>query len=157
MQTRPCFFKENIWQIALTAGVGFKSRFCNLCQFLKPSSLLYLVCKHSIKIIFIICEKIFSEIHIQDTKEEHVFVYQSESYTMSKDILLFFSCQEISDSSRPHGSQHARAPLSSTISQSLPKPKHTVLMTLSNHLIHPLFLLIFPNIRVFYNESFLLI
>lgn len=66
--------KENIWQIALRVGVGFKSRFCNLCQLLKPSPLLYLVCKHSVKIIFIICEKILSEIHIQDTKEEHVFV-----------------------------------------------------------------------------------
>ena len=86
------------------------------------------------------------------------------------------SVEVVSDSLRPHGLQHTRlcpspiprvwyptsiesASLSITNSQSLPKPMSIVLVMLFNHLILccPLLLLpsIFPNIRVFTNESVL--
>ena len=57
----------------------------------------------------------------------------------------------------PTGLQHAQAPLSSTISQSLHKLMSIELVMLSNHLIlcHLFILLpsVFPKIRVFSNES----
>ena len=71
-----------------------------------------------------------------------------------------FSHSVVSDSLWPHGLQHARPPCPS------PAPTRSLLMTIelvmpSNHLIlcHPLLLLpsIFPNIRVFSNESAFLI
>ena len=65
----------------------------------------------------------------------------------------------MSDSSRPHGLQHARPPCPSPNSQSLLKLMSTESVMPSNHLIlcRPLLLLpsIFPNIRVFSNESVL--
>ena len=72
---------------------------------------------------------------------------------------LFFSVQFshsiMSDSLRPHGLQHARLPCLSP-SRSLLKLISIKLVMPSNHLIlcHPLLLpSIFPNIRVFSNES----
>ena len=66
----------------------------------------------------------------------------------------------MSNSLRPHELQHAR-PLSITNSWSLPKLMSTESVMPSNHLIlcHPLLLLpsIFPNIRIFSNESALCI
>ena len=68
-----------------------------------------------------------------------------------------FSHSVMSDSLRLHGLQHARPPLSFSISQSLLKLIYIELVMPSNHLIlcHPLLLLpsIFPSIRVFSNES----
>ena len=62
----------------------------------------------------------------------------------------------MSDSLQPHALQHARLPMSITISWSLLKLMSTELITLSNHLIlcHLLLLLpsIFPRIRVFSND-----
>ena len=63
----------------------------------------------------------------------------------------------MSNSLRPHESQHTRASLSITNSRSPPKPMSIESMMPSNYLIlcHPLLLLpsIFPSIRVFSNES----
>ena len=63
----------------------------------------------------------------------------------------------MSNSLWPHESHHARPPCSSPTPGSLPKPKSIELVMPSSHLIlcHPLLLLpsIFPNIRVFSNES----
>ena len=79
-------------------------------------------------------------------------------------ILLFnmlsqFSHSVVSDALRPHELQHAR-PLSITNSQSLLKLMSIELVMPSNHLILccPLLLLppILPSIRVFSNESTLL-
>ena len=71
-------------------------------------------------------------------------------------VLLQFSHSVMSDSLSPHGLQHTRLP-SFSISWSLLKLMSIELMMLSNHLIlcRPLFLLplVFPNIRVFSNES----
>ena len=69
-----------------------------------------------------------------------------------------FSRSVVSDSLRPHESQHARPSLSFTSSQSLLKPMLFIKSVIpSNHLIlcHPLLLLpsVFPSIRVFSNES----
>ena len=69
---------------------------------------------------------------------------------------VHFSCSVVSDSLRPHEPQHARppCPLSTT---SLPKLMSIESVMPSDHLIlcHPLLFLpsIFPNIRVFSNES----
>ena len=68
-------------------------------------------------------------------------------------MLLLFSCSVMSDSSRPHGLQHAsQASLSFTIFRSLFKLTFIELVMPSNHLTlcHPLLLLpsIFPSIRV---------
>ena len=67
-----------------------------------------------------------------------------------------FSRSVMSDSSQPHGPQHARPPCPSP-SQSLPKLMSTESVMPSNHLIlcHPLLLPppIFPSIRVFSNKS----
>ena len=70
--------------------------------------------------------------------------------------LLLFSHQVISDSATPETAAR-QASLTLTISWSLPKFKYIELVMPSNHLIlcHSLFLMpsIFPNIRVFFNES----
>ena len=71
-------------------------------------------------------------------------------------LLLLFTCPVLSDSFRPHGLQHAKASLSLTISQSLPKFMFIALVIPCSHLIlwHPLLLpSIFPSIRDFFNES----
>ena len=77
-------------------------------------------------------------------------------------ISVQFSHSVVSDSLWPHRLQHTRqASLSSTNSQSLLKLMFIELVMPSNHLIlcHPLLLppSIFPSIRVFSNESALLI
>ena len=68
-----------------------------------------------------------------------------------------FSRSVVSNSSWPHGLQHARPPLSITSSQRLLKLTSIELVMPSNHLIlhRPLLLLppIPPSIRVFSNES----
>ena len=70
-----------------------------------------------------------------------------------------FSCSVVSDSFRPH--EPSQASLSITNSWSPPKPMSIELVMPSNRLIlcRPLLLLlsIFPNIRVFSNESALCI
>ena len=70
---------------------------------------------------------------------------------------LQFSCSVMSNSSGPHGLQHARPPPSITNSWSSPKFMSIESVMPSNHLIlcRPLLLLpsIFPSIRVFSNES----
>ena len=70
-----------------------------------------------------------------------------------------FSHSVVSNSLWPHGLQHARLPWSITNSQSLLKLMSTEPVIPSNHLVlcRPLLLLpsIFPNIRVFSNESIL--
>ena len=75
---------------------------------------------------------------------------------MTKGSLLLFSCQVVSDSSRPHGWQHARIPCPLPSPWVCPKFICWTVMP-SNHLILccPLLLLpsIFPSIRVFSNES----
>ena len=76
-----------------------------------------------------------------------------------------FSCSVMSNSLRPHEPKHARPPWHHqggiTNSQSSPKPMSTELVMLSNHCIlcRPLLLLPsnFPSIRVFSNESALLL
>ena len=75
-------------------------------------------------------------------------------------MLLLFSCSVMSDSSRPHGLQHAsQASLSFTISWSLLRLMSIELVMPSNHLTlcHPLLLppSIFLSIRVFSSESVL--
>ena len=78
-------------------------------------------------------------------------------------MLLSFSRQIVSDSSRPHRLQHTRLPcsLSLTISRSLPKFMSIESVMLSSHLIlyHPLLLLpsIFPSTGIFSNKSALCI
>ena len=78
--------------------------------------------------------------------------YQTRQETGS----LQFSRSVVSSSLRPHGSQHARPPLSITNSQSSLTLMSIELVMPSNHLIlcRPLLLLpsIFPSIRVFSNE-----
>ena len=68
-----------------------------------------------------------------------------------------FTCSVVSDSLQPHGLQHTRIPLSITNSRSLLKLMSIESVMPSNHLILccPLLFLpsIFPNIRVFSNES----
>ena len=72
-----------------------------------------------------------------------------------------FSHSVVSDSFWLHEPQHARPPCPSPTAGSLPKPMSIESVMPSNHLIlcHPLLLLpsIFPSIRVFSNESALLI
>ena len=79
--------------------------------------------------------------------------------------MLLFSLSVVSDSMWPHGlpqgSQGRQATLSFTISQSLLRLMYIQLVMPSNHLIlcHPLLIppSIFPSIRVFSNESVILI
>ena len=91
------------------------------------------------------------------------FVIQS-SWRQSHEIfscpseVIQFSCSVVSDSLRPYGLQHARAPCPSP-TPSLPKLKSIESVIASNHLnlCRPLLLLnsIFPSIRIFSNESVL--
>ena len=71
-----------------------------------------------------------------------------------------FSCSVVSDSLPPHGSQQARLPCPSPTPEACSNSSIELVMP-SNYLIlcHPLLLLpsIFPNIRVFSNESVLCI
>ena len=73
-------------------------------------------------------------------------------------VSVQFSCSFMSDSATPWATAH-QASLSITNSQSLPKLMSIESVMPDNHLIlcHPLLLLpsIFPNIRVFSNESVL--
>ena len=70
-------------------------------------------------------------------------------------ILLLFSCSFVSDSLRPHGLQHTRLPVLHHFPELAKTHVHWI--SGANHLIlcHPLLLLssIFPNVRVFSNES----
>ena len=70
-----------------------------------------------------------------------------------------FSCSVVSDSSQPHGLQHARPPCPSPTPRVHPKPKSIESVMPSNHLILccPLLLLlsIFSSIWVFSSESVL--
>ena len=74
--------------------------------------------------------------------------------------MLQFSCSVMSDSLRPHEPQHARPPCPSPTPRVHPNPCTSTVMPY-NHLIlcHPPLLppSIFPSIRVFSNESPLLI
>ena len=76
-------------------------------------------------------------------------------------LLLLFSHSVVSDFLQPHGLQHARLPLSFTISWSLLKLMSIESVMPSNNFVlcHPLFLLlsIFPSIRIFSSESALCI
>ena len=75
-------------------------------------------------------------------------------------FLISVQLLSVSDSLQPHEPQHARPPCPSPTPGVYPKPCPLLVMP-SNHLIlcHPLLLLpsIFPSIRVFSNESSLLI
>ena len=70
-----------------------------------------------------------------------------------------FSCSVVSDSSQPHGLQHASLPCSSPTPGVYSKLMSIESVMPSNHLIlcHPILLLpsIFPSIRVFSSESVL--
>ena len=70
---------------------------------------------------------------------------------------VLFSHSVVSDSLRPHEPHHTRLPI--TNSRCPPKPMSIELVMPSNHLIlcRPLLLLpsVFPNIRIFSNESVL--
>ena len=85
-----------------------------------------------------------------------VIVFQSnQNYPGAYSLLLFFSCEGISDYLQLHGLQHTRLPC--PISQSLLRLMSIESVMLSNYLILclPLFLLpsIFSSIRVFSKES----
>ena len=87
------------------------------------------------------------------------FLNPSETITSEKyaqQIDLLFSCSVMFDSLRPHGLQHARFPLSITISWSLLKLMSIESMMPSNHLILccplPLQPSVFFSIRVFAKE-----
>ena len=69
-----------------------------------------------------------------------------------------FSCSVVSDSLRPHESQHARPPCPSTNSRSPPKPMSIELVMPSNHLILCCPLLLLPSIfpSIFVHSSFTL-
>ena len=91
---------------------------------------------------------------------EAIKIYSDLSPVQS--FLLLFSHSVVSDSLRPHGLHHASLPSPSLASKlSLLKLMSIESVMPSNHLIlcHPLVLLlsIFPNIRIFSNESALLI
>ena len=77
-------------------------------------------------------------------------------YTYINTLLLLFSCSVVSDSAIPWTAA-CQASLSFTVSQNLLKLMSIELVIPSNHLCHPLLLLlsIFPSIRVFSNESVL--
>ena len=76
-------------------------------------------------------------------------------------LLLLFSHSVVSDSLQPHGLQHARLPCPSPTPGACSNSMSIESVMASNHLILccPLLLLpsIFPSIRVFFNESALLI
>ena len=81
----------------------------------------------------------------------------SDKFYQGIDGSVQFSRSVVSDSLRPHEPQHARPPCPSPTPGVLPKPMSIESVMPSNHLIlcHPLLLLppIFPNIKVFSNES----
>ena len=87
----------------------------------------------------------------------HLYIYIIYTYNISISLVQF-SCLVVSDSLQPHGCQ---ACLSITNSQSLLKLMSIDLVMPANHLILCCSLLllpsIFPSIRVFFNESALLI
>ena len=89
-----------------------------------------------------------------------MFAYCCKNLKIQTNFEVQFSCSVVSDSLDPINPAR-QASLSITNSQSPPKPMSIVLVMPSNHLIlcHPLLLLpsIFPSIRVFSNESALLI
>ena len=102
--------------------------------------------------------------HFQTTNSfQHIKRIHSWNEWICKqhDWMHQFSRLVISDSLRPHGLQHARLPCPSPTSKSLLKLMSIESVMPSNHLILccPLLLLplIFPSIRVFSNESILLI
>ena len=92
------------------------------------------------------------EVDTNTIKIQNIFI----TIRISNAILLLFSHQAVWLFMTPWTAAH-QASLSLTISQSFPKFMSIVLMMSSNHLIlcHPLLLLpsMFPNIRVFSNES----
>ena len=92
--------------------------------------------------------------HIKTTDSiSHSQYVEEEQFTSS----VQFSCSVISDSLQPRESQHASPPCPLTNSRSLLKLMSIESVMPSNHLIlcRPLLLppSIFPNIRVFSNES----
>ena len=100
-----------------------------------------------------------------------LFVFMSHSFTITcygliSFLMIFFDIQfslivQSCLTLRPHGLQHNRPPCPSANSQSLLKLMSIEMVVPSNYLIlcRPLLLLpsIFPSIRVFSNESALLI
>ena len=95
------------------------------------------------------------------SQQQGLFQWVSSSYQVVK-VIKFqhsvqFSRSVVSNSLRPHESQHARPLLSIINSWNPPKPMSIESVIPSNHLIpcRPLLLLpsIFPSIRVFSNES----
>ena len=97
----------------------------------------------------------------------HWFFFYLQEKTRKVWILMYFqflpnhsiqfSCSVVSDSSRPHGLQHAGLPCPSPNSQSLLKLMPIDLVMPFNHLklCHPLLLppSVFPSIRAFSSES----
>ena len=104
--------------------------------------------------------------HLNKVISWKVYLWWNSIYTNRFPCLLSehsvqFSCLVVSNFLWCHGLQHGQASLSITNSQRLLKLMSTKLVMPSNHLIlcHPLLLppSIFPRIRVFSNESALLI
>ena len=95
-------------------------------------------------IYFLLKNNCFTEFFFFPIKPQHESAISS----------VHFSCSVVSNSLRPHESQHARPPWPPW---SLPKPMPIESVMPSSHLIlcHPLLLLplIPPSIRVFFNES----
>ena len=83
--------------------------------------------------------------------------YDLQHDKYNQHLFLLFSLWILSDSLQPHGPQHARLPLSFTISQNLLKFMSIESVMLPNHCIrcHPLLFKpsVFSSIRVFSNES----
>ena len=99
------------------------------------------------------------ERHLKNQKEI-VSWMPREADSLVKSESVQFSHSVVSHCLRPHGPQHCQASLSITNSRSLLKLTSIESVMPSNHLIlgHPLLLpSIFPSIKVFPNESVLLI
>ena len=99
------------------------------------------------------------ERHLKNQKEI-VSWMPREADSLVKSESVQFSHSVVSHCLRPHGPQHCQASLSITNSRSLLKLTSIESVMPSNHLIlgHPLLLpSIFPSIKVFSNESVLLI
>ena len=96
-----------------------------------------------------------------ESKKEYLYLYLYIYLYIYKISLVQFSCSVVSDSLQPPWTAAHQASLSITNSQSLLKLMSTESVMPSNHLFlcPPLLLLpsIFPSIRVFSNESALLI
>ena len=75
--------------------------------------------------------------------------------TPARFLFVLFSCQAMSDSSPPHGLQHASLPCPLPFPRVCPKFMSVESVMPSNHLILCLYLLpsVFPSIRVFSSES----